>query len=187
VQRIVLGEDLHGGLTAVRSHRPDIFRQGHHGVRRQLMDLDVEPLQDLRHETMRRQAKAGDEECLEHNQFALRLRNLFRPKTRPTPLPKYPNCCMSCTRTEEILETPNSTVWPDCNSIAAKSLRISSDDESADGAFAADEEEDDIATYRRWRRAVCLTRARSPKQKNKEGKRAGEWFQKARAFRRTQR
>jgi hypothetical protein len=55
---------------------------------------------------------------------------------------------MSYTQTEEILKTLNSTVWPGCNSIAAKSLNVSSDDESVDGAFAADEEEDDIAMYR---------------------------------------
>jgi hypothetical protein len=65
---------------------------------------------------------------------------------------------------------PNSTVWPGYSSIAAKSLRVSSDDGSVDDTLAADEEED-IATYRRWRRTVCLTRARSPKQKNK-----GEMF-----------
>jgi hypothetical protein len=82
---------------------------------------------------------------------------------------------------------PNSTVWPGCNSITAKSLKVSSNDESADNAFAADEEEDDIATYHRRRRAVCLTRARSPMQRNKEGRRAGERFQKFRVFRRTQR
>jgi hypothetical protein len=71
---------------------------------------------------------------------------------------------------------PNSTVWPGYNSVAAKSLKVSSDDKSAGGVFAADEEEDDIATYRRRRRAVCLTRARSPMQK--EGRRASERFQK---------
>jgi hypothetical protein len=109
------------------------------------------------------------------------------PGTRPTPFPKYPNCCISCTRTEEILETLNSTVWPGCNSTAATSLKVSSDDESAGGAFAADEEEDDIAMYRRRRRAVCLTWARSPMQRNKEGRRAGERFQKLRVFRRAQR
>ena len=93
------------------------------------------------------------------------------PEMRPTPSPKYPICCISYTRTEEILEVPNSTVWPSCNSITTKSLRVSSDDGSDDDALAADEEED-IATYRRRRRTVCLTRARSPKQKNKEGRRA---------------
>jgi hypothetical protein len=103
------------------------------------------------------------------------------PGTRPTPSPKYPSCCISYTRTEEILEVPNSTVWPGCDSIAAKSLRVSLDDGSADDALAADEEED-IATYRRRRRVVCLTRARSPKQKNKEGKRADERFEKVRGF-----
>jgi hypothetical protein len=61
----------------------------------------------------------------------------------------------------------NSTVWPSCNSTAAEPLKVSSDDESADGAFGAEEEEDGITTYHRWRRAVCLTRARSPMQRNK--------------------
>jgi hypothetical protein len=92
------------------------------------------------------------------------------PGTRPTPFPKYPNCYISFTRTEEILETPNSTVWPGCNSTAAKSLKVSSDDESVGGTFAADEEEDDIAMYSQRRRAVCLTRARSLMQRNKEGR-----------------
>jgi hypothetical protein len=54
MQTVILGEDLYGRLTVVRSHRPDILRQGHHGVRCQLVDLDLKPLQDLRHETMRR-------------------------------------------------------------------------------------------------------------------------------------
>jgi hypothetical protein len=99
------------------------------------------------------------------------------PRMRPTLSPKYLNCCISCMRTEEILEMPNSTVWPGCNSTAAKSLKVSSDDESAGGAFAADEEEDDFTTYHRRRRAVCLTRARSLMQRNKEGRRAGERFQ----------
>jgi hypothetical protein len=66
---------------------------------------------------------------------------------------------------------PNSMVWPGCNSIATKSLKVSSDDGSADDALAADEEED-IATYHRQRRAVCLTRARIPKQESKEGRQA---------------
>jgi hypothetical protein len=91
--------------------------------------------------------------------------------TRPTSFPKYPNCCISCTRTKEILETPNSTVWPGCNSTTAKSLNVSSDDESVNSAFAADEEEDDIATYRQRRRTVCLTR---PDLRCRETWRVGE-------------
>jgi hypothetical protein len=39
-------------------------------------------------------------------------------------------------------------MWPGCNSAATKSLKVSSDDESAGGVFAVDEEEDDIATCR---------------------------------------
>jgi hypothetical protein len=94
---------------------------------------------------------------------------------------------MSCTRTEEILETPNSTVWPGCSSTAAKSLKVPSDNDSPNGVFAADEEEDDMATYRRRRRVVCLTRARSPMNKSKEGRHAREQFQNARVLRRTER
>jgi hypothetical protein len=54
MQTVILGEDLYGGPSTVRSRRLDILRQGHHGVRRQLVDLDLKSLQDLRHETMRR-------------------------------------------------------------------------------------------------------------------------------------
>jgi hypothetical protein len=74
-------------------------------------------------------------------------------------------------RTEEILEVPNSMVWPGCNSITAKSLKVSSDDGTAGDALAADEEEN-IAMYRRRRRTVCLMWARFPKQESKEGRRA---------------
>jgi hypothetical protein len=45
-----------------------------------------------------------------------------------------------------------------------------------------------MATYRRRRWAVCLTRARSPTSRSKEGRRAGERFQKeARVLRRGER
>jgi hypothetical protein len=57
-------------------------------------------------------------------------------------------------------------------------LKVSSDDAPAGGVFAADEEEDDMATYRRRRWAVCLTWARSQTSRSKEGRRADERFQK---------
>jgi hypothetical protein len=45
-----------------------------------------------------------------------------------------------------------------------------------------------MATYRRRRRVVCLTRARSPMSRSKEGRRASERFQKeARVLRRAER
>jgi hypothetical protein len=45
-----------------------------------------------------------------------------------------------------------------------------------------------MATYRRRRRAVCLTRARSPMSRSKEGRRADERFKKeARVLRRAER
>jgi hypothetical protein len=44
-----------------------------------------------------------------------------------------------------------------------------------------------MATYCRWRRAVCLTRARSPTGRSKKGRRADERFQKeARVLRRAE-
>jgi hypothetical protein len=46
------------------------------------------------------------------------------------------------------------------------------------GAVASDEEEDGMATYRRRRRAVSFTQARSPTNRSKEGRRAVEQFQK---------
>jgi hypothetical protein len=105
------------------------------------------------------------------------------PGTRPTPSPKYPNCCISCTRTDNIRETPNSTVSHGRNSAAAIVLEVSSDDASTVGMVAADEEEDGMATYRRRRRAVCFTRARSSTNRSKEGRRASEQFEKeARVF-----
>jgi hypothetical protein len=55
---------------------------------------------------------------------------------------------------------------------------VSSDDASTIGVVTADEEEDDMATYRQRRRAVCFTRARSPTNRSKEGTRAGEQFEK---------
>jgi hypothetical protein len=110
------------------------------------------------------------------------------PGTRATPPPKYPSCCMSCTRTEDIHDTPNSTVSPGCNSSAAMLLSMPSDDAPAGGVSAAEEEEDGMATYRRWRRAVCFTQARSPTSRSKERRRAVKWFQKeARVLRRAER
>jgi hypothetical protein len=67
--------------------------------------------------------------------------------------------------TEEILEVLNSTIWPGCNSITAKSLKVSSDDDATNDALAADEEED-MATYRQRRRAVCLMQDRVPKRES---------------------
>jgi hypothetical protein len=67
-------------------------------------------------------------------------------------------------------------------------LKVSSYDAPAGDVFVADEEEDDMATYRWRRRAVCLTRARSPTSRSKEGRRADERFQKeARVLRHAER
>jgi hypothetical protein len=80
VQAIILREDFDRWLSAVRSRRPDILRQSHHGIRSQLMDLDVESAQNFSHKSVRRQAKTSGKERLEHNQLAFRLGDLLRPR-----------------------------------------------------------------------------------------------------------
>jgi hypothetical protein len=188
MQTIMFCEDFHRGLTAIRSRRPDILRQGHHDIRRQMVDLDLESSQDLRHESMRRQTKASGKKASKTTNSPSGSGTSSAPGTRPTPLPKYPSCCISCTWTEEIRDMPNSTVSPGCNSSAATLLSVSSDDAPTGGVSAAEEEEDGMATYRRRRRAVCFTRARSPINRSKEGKRAIKRFQEeARVSRRAER
>jgi hypothetical protein len=88
VQTIVLGEDLQRRLPAVRSNRPNILRQCNHDVRRQLVDLHIEPLQNLRHKMMRRETKADNEKCLKHNQLDLRLRDLLSAWNPPDTVTK---------------------------------------------------------------------------------------------------
>jgi hypothetical protein len=168
VQTVLLGEDLHRRLTAIRRRCPDILRQRHHGVRCQLMNLDFELLQKNASKTTNSPSSSGTSSA---------------PRTRPTPPPKYPNCCISCTRTKDIRETPNSTVSPGRNSAAATVPERSSEDASTVGVVAADEEEDGMATYCRRRRAVCFTRASSSMNRSKEGRRASEQFEReARVF-----
>jgi hypothetical protein len=67
MQTVMFGEDLHRRLTAIRSRRPYILRQGHHSVKCQLVDLDLKSLQDLRHKAMCRQAEASGEKRLKHD------------------------------------------------------------------------------------------------------------------------
>jgi hypothetical protein len=86
-------------------------------------------------------------------------------------------------RTEEIRDTPNSTVSPGCNSSATMLLKVSSHDAPVGGVSEANEEEDGMATYRRQRRAVCLMRVRSPMSKSKEGRRANDGFKRRLGFR----
>jgi hypothetical protein len=86
----MFGEDLHRRLTAIRSRRPDILRQGHHDIWCQLVDLDLKSLQDLRHKAMCRQMKANGEKRLKHDQLALGLGNLLRPQDTTNSAAKIP-------------------------------------------------------------------------------------------------
>jgi hypothetical protein len=44
------------------------------------MDLNVKSAQDFSNKSVRRQAKTGGEERLEHNQLAFRLGDFLRPR-----------------------------------------------------------------------------------------------------------
>jgi hypothetical protein len=83
MQTIMFCEDFHRGLTAIRSRRSDILRQGHHNIWRQLVDLDLESPQDLRHELMRRQTKASDEKSLKNDQLPFWLGDLLHSRDTP--------------------------------------------------------------------------------------------------------
>jgi hypothetical protein len=80
MQTIILREDFDRGLPAVRSRCPDIFFQGHHSIRRQLVDLDVESTQNFSHKSLRGQTKASGEKNLEDDQLAFRLGDLLCPR-----------------------------------------------------------------------------------------------------------
>jgi hypothetical protein len=80
VQAIVLREDFDRWLSVARSRHPDVFRQSHHGIRSQLVDLDVKSAQDFSHESVRRSAKTSSKERLEDNQLAFWIGDLLRPR-----------------------------------------------------------------------------------------------------------
>jgi hypothetical protein len=83
MQTIMFCEDFHRGLPAIRSCHPYILCQGHHNIRRQLVDLDLESTKDLHHESMRRQTKASSEKGFKDDQLPFRLEDLLRPWDMP--------------------------------------------------------------------------------------------------------
>ena len=95
MQTIILREDFDRGLPTVRSRCPDMFRQSHHDIWSQLVDLDIESTQNFSHKSMRRQTKASDEKASKTTNSPSGSRTSSAPGTRPTPLPKYPSCCIS--------------------------------------------------------------------------------------------
>jgi hypothetical protein len=90
VQTIILGGDLNRRFPTIRSHHPDILRQRHHSVRRQLMNLNFKLLQHFHHKSMCRQVKSSSKKCLKHNQLNLRLRDIRSPRCPPNSIPKIP-------------------------------------------------------------------------------------------------
>ena len=69
-------------------YHPDILRQSHHGIRSQLMDLNIKSAQDFSNKSVRRQAETSGKERLEHNQLAFRLRDFLRPRDTSDPTAK---------------------------------------------------------------------------------------------------
>jgi hypothetical protein len=139
------------------------------------MYLNIESAQDFSNKSVRRQAETGGEERLEHNQLALRLGDFLRPRDTS-------NSATKVTQPLHILHAdqrhPRHTKIHRIaarNSSATKVLSVS----------ATKEEEVGIATYRRRRRAVCFTRARSPANKSKEGRRAARRWKRRLGFSRS--
>jgi hypothetical protein len=147
------------------------------------MNLDFELLQNLRHKTMRRQAKSGDEKRLKNNQFALGLGDLLHPRDPTNPAAKIPQPLHILNAGQRYPRNTEFPVSPGSNSAAAAVPERSSEDASAVGVVVADKEEDSMATYHQRRRAVSFTRASSPTNRSKEGRRSSEQFEsEARVF-----
>jgi hypothetical protein len=178
MQTIMFREDFHRGLPAVRSRRPDILCQGHHGIRRQLVDLDLESTQDLRHESMRRQTKASGEKGLEDDQLAFRLRDLLRPRDTRHSAAKISKLLhvlhadrghprrdeLHCvTRMQLLRRHIAQRILGRCASRRCIGSRRGRGRHGYIPSAVA---------------AVCFTRARSPTSRSKEGRRAIKRFQK---------
>jgi hypothetical protein len=92
------------------------------------------------------ETKAGNEKCLKHNQFALRLRDFLSARNPPdtvtivSKLLHLLHANRGDPQSAELHGVARLQLRP------TKSLKVSSDDESADDALASEEEED-IATY----------------------------------------
>lgn len=128
-----------------------------------MVELDFEMLQNFNNKTVNRQSKDGIKEHLKTTNSPSSSGISSTPETCPTLDPKYPNCCISCTRPEETRDIPNSTVCPSNNSANdIESLTVFSDDNTFDDVIALDDiEEEDGIVYHLQRRIVCFTWVRS--------------------------
>jgi hypothetical protein len=104
------------------------------------------------------------------------------PRTLPTPFPKYPNCCISCTH-EPRKSSKRRT--PPCGPVVTppppnRSRYLRTMNRLVAHLQQMRKKTTSLCTI--GGSAVRLTRARSPMQRNKEGRRAGERFQKLRVL-----
>jgi hypothetical protein len=134
------------------------------------VDLDLESSQDLHHESICGQTKTSDEKSLKNDQLAFQLEDLLRPRDTPHSSAKISKLLHVLNADRGNPRHAKLHSVPGCNSSAATLPKVSSDDAPDGGISVADEEEDGMVTYRRQRRAVCLTRARSPISRSKEGR-----------------
>jgi hypothetical protein len=105
---VVLCEDFNRRLASVRRCHPHKLCQSHNGIRSKMMQMYLEVVQDLDHQTVTWQTKARIEKHLEHYYLPLWSQRCLRPRDSPVPDPKYPSCWNSFTCPEEILKRPNS-------------------------------------------------------------------------------
>jgi hypothetical protein len=165
MQTIILGEDLNRRFPNIRSHCPDKLCQHYHSIRRQLMNLNFKFPQHFHYEPVCQQAKSSGKKGLKHNQLTLRLRDIFSSRHRPNSIPKVP-------QTLHLVHA--ARVNPRCPELYnlttdAGSLIVFSDDGVFEDVVATnDKEEDNNITYHRRQRVVCLMRARSPVERDKE-------------------
>lgn len=90
MEAIFFGKDFNQGLSTIRSHYPHKLCQLHHGVRREMVNLNFEVLQHFEDKPMHRKAKASSEERLKNKQLPLQLWDLFGSWSVPLTIPKIP-------------------------------------------------------------------------------------------------
>jgi hypothetical protein len=159
VKVVILSKHRHQRLTAIRDLRPNKISQCYHVIWRELVEMDFKASKTSLTNRCASSQRPAVKNALKTTNSPSGSGTSSTPGACPTLAPKYSKHCNSCTRPEEILYIPNSTVCPSSSSaIDVGSLTI-----FFDGAVMVDDdEEEDGIMYCLQRRAVFFTWARSP-------------------------
>jgi hypothetical protein len=95
MQIVMFCEDLHRGLTTIRSRRPHILHQGHHGIRRSWWTLTLKLRNTSAMNRCAGRRRPAVKNASKTTNSPSGSGTSSAPGTRPTPLPKYPSCCIS--------------------------------------------------------------------------------------------